>query len=308
MTDSPDSESDLRNPDALLRRAGVRGNPDRDQHFLIDDRVLDRLPEYAEEAAFDCSHVLEIGPGTGALTDRLLAVADEVTVVERDRDLAGFLREEFADEIADGRLTVISGDALEVDLPDFTASISNLPYGVSSEITFRLLPRGKPTVLMFQKEFAERMAADPGTDDYGRLSVSAQHYADVEVVEPVPKEAFSPPPDVESAVVRTTPRDPDYEVGDEDFFLRFVKAVFTQRRKTLRNAIRNTPHISGLDDADAVVDAISEGRTDLDPDVLSKRAGKIPPETFAGLATAADEFGRKSEAEDGDSLRGGETT
>jgi 16S rRNA (adenine1518-N6/adenine1519-N6)-dimethyltransferase len=348
MTDSSDSESAPRNPDALLRRAGVRGNPDRDQHFLVDDRVLDRLPEYATSEAhcasdsrvardaerpsdhasgdgreqtaeprddFDLSHVLEIGPGTGALTDRLLAVADEVTAIERDPDLAAFLREEFADEIAAGRLTVISGDALEVELPDFTASISNLPYGVSSEITFRLLPRGKPTVLMFQQEFAERMAADPATDDYGRLSVSAQHYADVEVVEPVPKEAFSPPPDVESAVVRTTPRDPNYEVGDEDFFLRFVKAVFTQRRKTLRNAIRNTPHISGLDDADAVVDAISEDRTDLDPEVLGKRAGKIPPETFAALATAADEHGRSSEDEqsdedgrDGEQLRGGETT
>ncbi|UPV74047.1 16S ribosomal RNA methyltransferase A [Halorussus limi] len=291
MTDARDAGDDLRNPDALLRRAGVRGNPDRDQHFLVDDRILDRLPDYAEEAGFDLSHVLEIGPGTGALTDRLLAVADEVTVIERDRNLAAFLREEFADEIAAGRLTVVTGDALEVELPDFTACISNLPYGVSSEITFRLLPRGKPTLLMFQKEFAERMAADVGTDDYGRLSVSAQHYADVEVVEPVPKEAFSPPPDVESAVVRTTPRDPDYEVDDEAFFLRFVKAVFTQRRKTLRNAIRNTGHISGLDDADAPVAAIADGMTGLDPDVLGKRAGKIPPETFAALATVAAEYG-----------------
>ncbi|UPW00085.1 16S ribosomal RNA methyltransferase A [Halorussus gelatinilyticus] len=288
MTDARDAP---RNPDALLRRAGVRGNPDRDQHFLVDDRVLDRLPDYAEEADFDLSHVLEIGPGTGALTDRLLGVADEVTVIERDRDLAAFLREEFADEIAAGRLTVVSGDALDVELPDFTACISNLPYGVSSEITFRLLPRGKPTLLMFQKEFAERMAADVGTDDYGRLSVSAQHYADVEVVEPVPKEAFSPPPEVESAIVRTTPRAPDYEVEDEAFFLRFVKAVFTQRRKTLRNAIRNTGHISGLDDADAPVAAIAEGKTELDPDVLGKRAGKIPPETFAALATVAAEYG-----------------
>ena len=292
MTDARDSGGSPRDPDALLRRASVRGNPDRDQHFLVDDRVLDRLPGYASDAGFDLSHVLEIGPGTGALTDRLLAVAEEVTVVERDPDLAAFLREEFADEIAAGRLTVIAGDALAVDLPEFTASISNLPYGVSSETAFRLLPRGRPTVLMFQKEFAERMAAEAGTDDYGRLSVSAQHYADVEVVEPVPKEAFSPPPDVESAVVRTTPREPDYEVGDEAFFLGFVKAVFTQRRKTLRNAIRNTAHISGLDDADAVVDAIAEGETEMDPDVLGRRAGKIPPETFAALAAIADEYGR----------------
>ncbi|USZ67965.1 16S ribosomal RNA methyltransferase A [Halorussus salilacus] len=304
MTDARSPpDADFRDPDALLRRAGVRGNPDRDQHFLVDDRVLDRLPEYARETDADLSHVLEIGPGTGALTDRLLAVADEVTAVERDPKLAAFLREEFADEISAGRLTVVEGDALEVALPDFSASVSNLPYGISSEIAFRLLPRGKPLVLMFQTEFGERMAAEVATDDYGRLSVSAQHYADVEVVEPVPREAFSPPPEVRSAVVRTTPREPDYEVDDEAFFLRFVKAVFTQRRKTLRNAIRNTAHISGLDDAAGVVEAIEAGETDLDPDVTSRRAGKIPPATFAALAAVADEYGRNG-ADRGESDRG----
>ncbi|WP_135828835.1 16S ribosomal RNA methyltransferase A [Halorussus halobius] len=295
MTDSHPREGRRRDPDALLRRAGVRGDPDRDQHFLVDDRVLDRLPGYLPTDA-DRSHVLEIGPGTGALTDRLLGVADRVTAVERDPDLAAFLRGEFADEIAADRLTVLEGDALDVEFPEFTASVSNLPYGVSSELAFRLLPRGRPLVLMFQREFADRMAADPATDDYGRLSVSAQHYADVEVVEPVPKEAFSPPPPVESAVVRTTPRTPDYEVDDEAFFLGFVKAVFTQRRKTVRNAVRNTAHISGLDDADAVVDAVAEGRTDVDPDVLGRRAGDLPPETFAGLASAAAEYGLGGES------------
>jgi len=279
----------MRDPDGLLARAGVRGNPDRDQHFLVDDRVLDRLPSHATGADADLSHVLEIGPGTGALTDRLLGVAEAVTAVERDPDLVEFLREEFADEVEAGRLTVIGGDALSVDLPDFTASVSNLPYGVSSEIAFRLLPEKEPLVLMFQKEFAERMAAEPGSDDYGRLSVSARHYADVEVVEPVPREAFSPPPDVESAIVRTTPRDPDYEVDDPDFFLRFVKAVFTQRRKTMRNAVRNTAHISGLDDPDAVVDAADEG-------LMSMRAGNVTPAEFAALATLAADVG----LEDGD--------
>ena len=281
-TDDP--ETGERDPDALLRRAGVRGNPDHDQHFLVDDRVLDRLPGYAEEADVDLSNVLEIGAGTGALTDRLLAVADHVTAIERDPDLAAFLREEFATEIDAGRLTVVEGDALEVELPEFTASISNLPYGPSSELAFRLLPEKRPLVLMFQREFAERMAADTGTDDYGRLSVTAGHYADVEVVEPVPKEAFSPPPAVQSAVVRTTPRDPDYEPPDEDFFMDFLKAVFTQRRKTMRNAVRNTAHISGLDDPNAVVDAAAE-------DLMSSRAGKVTPAEFADLATLAAEIG-----------------
>ena len=266
-----------RDPDALIRRAG-RPDPEFDQHFLVDDRVLDRIPTYAE--SFDRSHVLEIGAGTGALTDRLLAVADHVTAVERDADYAAFLRTEFADEIAAGDLTVLEGDALDVDLPEFSCSVSNLPYGVSSEVTFRLLPAGKPMVLMYQLEFAERMAAEPGTSDYGRLSVAAQHYADVELVETVPAEAFDPQPRVQSAVVRLRPREPDYEVGDEAFFLDFVKALFTQRRKTTRNAIRNTAHISGLSDADAVVDAVDES-------VLDQRPGNLDPAAFAALANVA---------------------
>ncbi|ELZ10228.1 16S ribosomal RNA methyltransferase KsgA/Dim1 family protein [Natrinema thermotolerans DSM 11552] len=284
FTPGPTEAPAMRDPDGLIARAGVRGDPDRDQHFLVDDRVLDRLPTYLEAIDADTSQLLEIGGGTGALTDRLLAAGDEVTVVERDRDLAEFLREEFADEIAAGELTVIEGDALEVDLPDFTASVSNLPYGVSSEIAFRLFPEKKPLVLMFQQEFAERMVAEPGTSEYGRLSVSSQHYADVELVESIPKEAFDPQPAVQSAVVRAVPREPDYTVADEDFFLRFVKAVFTQRRKTVRNAIRNTAHISGLGEPDAVVEAADE-------ELLRKRPDAMAPAEFAALAGLAWDVG-----------------
>jgi 16S rRNA (adenine1518-N6/adenine1519-N6)-dimethyltransferase len=273
----------MRDPDALLARAGVRGDPRRDQHFLVDDRVLDRLPTYLPEAA-DASHLLEIGAGTGALTDRLLAIGDRVTVIERDPTLAAFLREEFREERDRGDLQVIEGDALDVALPECTASVSNLPYGVSSEIAFRLLPEKLPLVLTFQREFAERMVAEAGTSEYGRLSVTTQHYAAVEIVEYVPKEAFSPPPAVESAIVRTTPRDPDYAVEDEAFFLDFVKALFTQRRKTVRNGIRNTAHISGLDDPSAVVDAADEA-------LLSKRPDALEPAEFATLASLAAEVG-----------------
>jgi len=271
-----------RDPNALARRA-KRGDPDADQHFLVDDRVLDRIPSYLP-ANTDRDHLLEIGGGTGALTDRLLGVGEHVTVVERDRDLVAFLREEFADEIASGALTVVGGDALDVDFPEFTACVSNLPYGVSSEIAFRLLPEKRPLVLMFQKEFADRMAADAGEDAYGRLSVTAGHYADVEVVETVPPTAFEPQPRVESAVVRCTPRAPAYEVPDEEFFLSFVTACFTQRRKTMRNAVRNTAHISGLADPDAVVDAAEKS-------LMSKRAGTVTPVEFAELAALAWEHG-----------------
>jgi 16S rRNA (adenine1518-N6/adenine1519-N6)-dimethyltransferase len=269
-----------RDPDALRRRAGVRGDPERDQHFLVDDRVLDRLPGYLP-ADVD-GHVLEVGGGTGGLTDRLLAATDgRVTVVERDPDLAAFLREEFESAVTDGRLEVVEGDALEMELPEFTASVSNLPYGASSEFCFRLLPRERPLVLMLQREFAERMAAAPGEDDYGRLSVTAGHYADVEVVETVPPEAFDPQPAVESAVVRCLPRAPEYEV-DEAAFMALVRGVFTQRRKTMRNAVRNTVHISGIADADAVVDSADE-------ELMSRRAGNVTPAEFAALADLATE-------------------
>ncbi|MEF8801220.1 MAG: 16S ribosomal RNA methyltransferase A [Halolamina sp.] len=277
---APEPSRDPRDPDALIRRA-KRGNPEFDQHFLVDDRVLDRITGYLPEDA-DRSHLLEIGGGTGVLTDRLLLAADHVTVVERDADLARFLREEFADEIAEDHLTVLEGDALELALPEFTASVSNLPYGVSSEIAFRLLPEKKPLVLMFQREFAERMVAEPGESAYGRLSVSAQHYAEVELVEHVPKEAFDPQPAVQSAIVRCRPRDPAYTVADESFFLRFVKALFTQRRKTMRNAVRNTGHISGLETPDAVVEAAAES-------LMSRRAGTVTPTEFAELAALAAE-------------------
>ena len=289
-----------RDPDALARRAGERANPDRDQHFLVDDRVLDRIPTYLPDDA-DLSHLLEIGGGAGALTDRLLATiaADSsaeplcrLSVIERDGTFADFLREEFADAVDDGHLDVIEGDALDVDLPPFTACVANLPYGVSSEIAFRLLPEGKPLVLMFQAEFAERMVASAGESEYGRLSVSAQHYAAVEIVEHVPKEAFDPQPAVKSALVRCTPRDPDYAVGDEAFFLRFVKALFTQRRKTVRNAIRNTGHISGLAEPDAVVNAADE-------ELLRRRPGTLEPSAFAALAELAREHGSPTGDETG---------
>ncbi|EMA47880.1 16S ribosomal RNA methyltransferase A [Halococcus saccharolyticus] len=281
MTGRNRSSTEGRDPDALLARAGIQPDRNQDQHFLVDDRVLDRLPTYAE--AFDTSHVLEIGAGTGALTDRLLDTADRVTAIERDARLADFLREEFADACADGRLDVVEGNALSLEIPEFSVSVSNLPYGVSSEVLFRLLPAKRPLVIMVQREFAERMVAAPGTDDYGRLSVTVGHYAECEIVETVPPEAFSPPPAVESAIVRTSPCDPDYAI-DEMAFLAFVRAVFTQRRKTVRNAIRNTTHISEIEQPAAVVEAADE-------ELLRKRAGDLTPEEFAALARLGVEVG-----------------
>lgn len=271
-----------RDPRALLERAGVRGDPRHDQHFLVDARVLDRIAGYAEP--LDRSHVLEIGAGTGGLTDRLLDDADRVTAIERDRRLVAFLRAEFDAAVDDGRLEIVGGDALAVEWPPFTACVSNLPYSASSQLLFRLLPLGRPLVLLVQREFADRLVADPGTDDYGRLSVTAGHYADSERLEVVPPSAFEPEPAVESAVVRAVPRTPDYEVPDDERFLDFVTATFTQRRKTMRNAVRNTAHISGLADPDALVAAADET-------LMAARPERLAPADFASLCRLAADHG-----------------
>lgn len=271
--------TEFRDPDALIARA-KSGDARRDQHFLIDERVLDRLPGHLEEPL---GHVLEIGAGTGALTDRLVRTADRVTAIERDSDLVRFLRSEFEPAIADGRLTVIKGDALEVSFPEVDTTVSNLPYGVSSQLLFRILPLQIPAVVTVQQEFAERMAAPPDTPEYGRLSVTTQYYAAVSIVEEIPPTAFSPQPAVHSAVVKLTPKEPDYEVPEALFF-DIVRAVFTQRRKTLRNAIRNTTHMSGLGAPDAVVDEAGEA-------MMSRRPGELSPAELAGLTRIAADVG-----------------
>lgn len=270
----------MRDPHELRERAGIRGDPSSDQHFLEDDRVLDRIITYAHDAEFPFEHILEIGPGTGALTAYLLAHADQVTAVERDRDLADFLQLEFREEIADHQLTVVHGDALEVSLPPYTACISNLPYGISSEIIFRLLPHGVPLLVMVQREFGERMAATPGTSDYGRLSVTTQHYGAVTVHEIVPPSAFAPPPAVESAIVEVHPVEPAYTLRDTERFFGVVRGLFTQRRKTIRNGIRNTVHISGIESPAAVLDQLPE-------DLLAKRPDAIDSAAFAHIANVS---------------------
>jgi 16S rRNA (adenine1518-N6/adenine1519-N6)-dimethyltransferase len=256
----------------LMRRAGVRPDGSGDKHFLVDERVLDRIVGYAPDLAD--GHVLEVGGGVGNLTQRLVERYDRVTVVELDRELARFLNEEFGDAV-----DVVQGDAVDVSLPEFDVSVSNLPYSASSPVLFRLLPRAKPLVVTVQKEFADRVVAEPGEEDYGRLSVTAGRYAEPEILETVPPSAFAPPPEVESAVVRFVPHD---DVRGDGFFDDVVRAVFTQRRKTLRNALRNTTHMTGIEE---------EKVYEVSEELLSKRPGKMTPEEFESVADALREAG-----------------
>jgi len=204
------------------------------QHFLASGRILDRIARAATGGTH--SLVIEIGPGKGALTRHLLPLFERVVAVELDPALAAHLREEFRHE---PRLEVVEGDALDITWPAWGAGVvaGNLPYYVSTAIISRYLQNPgavSPGVFLIQKEVAERIAAQPGTRDYGYLSVECQLLARAEYLFTVPPGAFHPPPKVESAVVRLTPavQFPQFETTA---FLRFVSSCFRQKRKTLRN-------------------------------------------------------------------------
>lgn len=209
------------------------------QHFLTDRHYVERIVAAIAPARGDA--MVEIGPGTGILTDELVRRVDRLHVVEIDRDLARALRDRYPGE----KVEVHEGDALDFDfatLPAPLRVVGNLPYNVSTPILFRMAgiaERVRDCVFMLQKEVVERMVAAPATPEYGRLSVMLQYRFAMALALRVPPGAFTPPPKVESAMVRMQPLPDDRpRARDEALFDRIVAAAFMQRRKTLRNAAR----------------------------------------------------------------------
>jgi 16S rRNA (adenine1518-N6/adenine1519-N6)-dimethyltransferase len=239
----------------------------KDQHFLIDEQVLGRIIEYGQLNSSDT--ILEIGAGYGNLTEKLTRKAGKVIAIEVDPELASSLNR-FEN------VELVMGDALEQDFPHFNKVISNLPYSISSPLTFKLLEYAFDLgILMYQHEFAKRMVATPGGKDYGRLSIAVQYRANVEILEIVPRLAFTTPPKVDSAIVRLVPRPPPYEVKDVGFFMKFIKAAFSQRRKKLRNAILNNAAYLGIKD---------KALEKLPQDLINRRAETVSPEELAKLS------------------------
>jgi len=228
----------------VLRAEGLRASHARSQNFLADPDVLQAILDLA--AARPGDRILEIGPGLGILTGGLLESGAVVTAIELDPELAAYLRRRLGPALADGRLRLVEGDALDQPLLELVtapfAVVANLPYHITSPILHRLLggsPRPDRLVLMVQAEVAERLAASPGRMSY--LSAFVQYHAEVELRLRVPAAAFEPAPKVESAVVQLRPR-PSVPLGApgsdrEDELWRLVQAGFRERRKMLRNVL-----------------------------------------------------------------------
>ena len=207
--------------------------PKLGQHFLIRGSVLERIAAAACPEPQDL--VVEIGPGRGALTGKLLERAARVVAVEIDGALVEHLRRKFAGE---PRLEVVHADVLATDLGQWgrAAIAGNLPYYITSPIIERTLRLDiARAVFLVQKEVAERLAATPGHRAYGFLTVATALFADVRLLSTVKPAAFHPPPKVDSAVVLLEPRRRDLGLGDREAFLRFAALCFSHKRKTIRN-------------------------------------------------------------------------
>lgn len=226
----------------LLEGHGIRLKKKWGQNFLVDENILNKITAAAELS--DQDRVLEIGPGIGALTQKLAEQAGMVTAVEIDSRLVGVLKETLSEY---ANVNILNQDAMDTDYPSLCSQgslklVANLPYNVATPLFYRWLKKLRPCfsvmVCMVQKEVAQRIVAIPGTKEYGTLSVVCRFAAKGEILFDVPRTVFFPRPDVSSAVIRlTTRQQPEADVGSEEFFFTMVDAMFAQRRKTALNTL-----------------------------------------------------------------------
>jgi 16S rRNA (adenine1518-N6/adenine1519-N6)-dimethyltransferase len=246
------------------------------QHFLSDPKILTSIVDALAATPRDV--VVEVGPGRGSLTAILVERAGRVIAVEIDRALAAQLREKYHERT---NIEIVEGDFLETDLTSLAGEdfllIGNVPYYITTPIVFKALepPIPRRSVFLVQREVAERMAAAPGTESYGALSVNIAVVANVEQVLSVPATAFRPPPKVESAVVRLTPRSqPLVPLESLAAFRTFVQAAFGLRRKQMVRVLRTVRGVS----ADRSAELLE--RAGIDP---SARPEVVAPAEFVAL-------------------------
>jgi len=225
------------------------------QNFLSDSNTINRITRSIAPKADN--RIIEIGPGQGAITEDLVASGASVTAVELDRDLIPWLVVKFE---KNDNFDIVNADALKTDFSELANGkemriVGNLPYNISTPLIFHLMSFAdqiKDMHFMLQKEVVDRMAAGPGDNNYGRLSVMTQYRAQVMPLFVVPPESFNPPPKVDSAIIRIAPRKEVANLASEKYFEDVVRDAFNQRRKTLRNSLK--AHLKAAGNPEVAVD------------------------------------------------------
>ncbi|MCB0332319.1 MAG: ribosomal RNA small subunit methyltransferase A [Bdellovibrionales bacterium] len=260
-----------------LLRIGVRPSKERGQNFLIEAGVIDSILEFGKPEV--AKHLVEIGPGLGALT-RELASFGRVSVIEIEEKFCDYL------EANVPNLDIYNADVRFFDFSEIGSELvvfGNLPYSFSTEIIFRLVDEAqniKRAVLLLQKEFAERLAAKPGGRDYGTLTINAQLWADVRLGPVVPGDCFHPPASVHSQVVELRFRsEPRYPISNSFLFKRFVKAAFFRRRKKILNSLNASQAFADVD----LTELFSQAQIDF-----NRRPEELSIEEYARIASFLD--------------------
>lgn len=279
---------------AILNEYGIKLNKNLGQNYLIDRNKRDQIIQFGNLTKDDV--VLEIGPGIGTLTIELAKRVKKVIAIEQDSNICQILENRLKKENIDN-VELINDDALNVEFPKFDKIISNLPYQISSPITFKFLNYDfQLAILMYQKEFASRMNGKVGSKDYSRLSAMLYFKCDVDLLIGVSAESFIPKPKVDSTVVRLTPKLPELngqlkhlninEINEKDFktYSKFVKALFQHRNKKVKNALIDSRHIiTDLDKKEmkAKLNSIKQKKIE---ELLSERITNLTPEEILYLS------------------------
>jgi len=255
----------------ILKNHNIRLNKRKGQNYLINSDVLGKIIDYAKLSKDDT--VLEIGAGIGTLTIPIAKLVKKVIAIEQDKKIAKILKERLK-YFKLSNVDVINKDATKIDFPPFNKVVSNLPYKISSPITFKLLDYDFDFgILMYQLEFAERMVAKPSDPNYSRLSLMLNLCADIEVLIKVSKHAFIPKPNVSSATVRLVPKE---HPNIDEFFLKVSRALFQHKRKKARNALADSFHEIADMDKKTIKNIISKiNRELMDKRVVDMGADEV---------------------------------
>ena len=266
----------------ILNQHGITLNKNLGQNYLIDKNKRNQIIGFGDVDKNDV--VLEIGTGIGTLTIELAKKAKKVIAIEQDENICKILTKRLKDEKIDN-VELINDDALKVDFPKFNKIIANLPYQISSPITFKFLDYDFDlAILMYQKEFADRMNGEVGSKNYSRLSAMLYFKCNVETLTNVSAESFIPKPKIDSTVIKMTPK--ENRISDDDFniYSNFTKALFQHRNKKIKNALINSRHIISNIDKKILKKRLNAIEDDELNEYLSKRVVELTPEEILFLS------------------------